>query len=338
MVESPLFHSRLLRAYRTAYEELIGADPQNVGVNPHASVVFYNDSFVEAVGRYAEQTTRENVVKVAGASRIVYVGDFHPLRAPKRMFVDIVRKARNPTQKTVLLLEEFIPDCNENLEGYLAGERTASQIKDWCWPHASTGRWDDIKYILSYAQRQRKAGQKVELYGIDARFESVRMRTRNLQEEVAKYVQEGNQVFVFVGEFHLNAEHLPDAFQNTTSCTILQNPEEMFWQLFNRGVVEQVEAVKTSTHIYCVRGPAPLLRALAQNDSNRHPRDRDSPRERESAYKALLVTILAKALEESGAAIDSDAVETPRLEQLVYDGSLSEEVVREQWGTLFPVE
>ncbi|MEK6901285.1 MAG: hypothetical protein AABX37_03010 [Nanoarchaeota archaeon] len=336
--EPTTFHSRLVRAYQDVHEELTASDPRNVGVDPRASLMLYDSNFEWAVGEYKEQVTRGAVLNVAGASQIVYVGDFHPLRAPKNLFVDIVKKASDPTKKTVLLLEEFTPNCNESLEGFLTGEYTASQIKDWCWSHASTGKWGDVKHILSYAQQQRKAGREVELYGIDARFDSVRMRTRNLQEEVAKFIQEGNHVFVFVGEFHLNAKHLPDAFQNTTSCTILQNPEEMFWQLFNLGMVRQAEAVKTSTNIYCLDGPNPLLRAFAQNDSNRDPRDRDSDEEMMGAYKQLLVTILGNALGESGAVIDSDALQTSMLEQLVYDGSLSESDIRERWRGFFPPE
>jgi len=118
----------------------------------------------------------------------------------------------------------------------------------------------------------------------------------------------------------------------------LKLEEEMFRQLLERGIVHQTEAVKTSTGIYCLNGPNPLLRAFAQNDSNRDPRDRDSDTEIMGAYKQLLVTILGNALEESGAAIDAEALEIGVLEQLIYDHSLTEDEVRKRWHDFFPLE
>lgn len=350
MSVEPSLYQRISKEYRDMFDKLFCQGQRHLGVDPHGSMVSYEGSFPKAIGTYAESVSEDQVIAAARDAQIVYVGDFHPLQATKKKFRDIVERARDPAKKIVILLEEFTAGpVNDRLAEYLTNRISEADLKDCIWGHEGTGTWKGMMLILRYAKELARTEKDIAVYGIDVRYDSVRARTGYLEEQIREImmapqeaiknsVKERQQAFVLVGDFHLNPLRLPAAFQNTTSCTILQGPEEMFWQLQEQGILWQAEAVKTTTGIYCLNMLNPLWRTMVQNNMNNAPGDKLKQSELKVEYKQQLIEILSKAFGESGGAIDPESIEITALERAVFDGTLTDEERRAQWNEFFPKE
>lgn len=335
------FREAIQRAYQKACLVINRDDPHHRGSDPSTTLVSYQETFDEQLGSYKRSVSFADVMDAACQSRVVYVGDFHPLRSTKDMFLRIVQEGADPQRPCIVLLEEFPAKHNRHLKAYLQGNIDDNGLRSKAWAYDRNGSWGGVLAIVQYAKEHRKEEgiRGIDVWGIDQRFAtpsqehihytghqqlSLRERTKGMAAQVEQYLDDGKQIFVLAGELHLAPDKLPALLNGKvkSSTTIFQGPDEMFWQLFAQGLAYG-GAVQTSAGAYYLTNGNPLFRAMVQNNAElpRGSDDRLGKGQLEIEYKNSLLTILIKALGRNTnglASIDPAQVPLGDLERLVY--------------------
>lgn len=347
------FREAIQRAYQKACLVINRDDPHHRGSDPSTTLVSYQRTFDEQLGSYERSVSFAEVMDAARRSQVVYVGDFHPMRSVKEMFLRIVQEGADPQRPCIVLLEEFPAKHNRHLKAYLQGNIDDNGLRSKAWAYDRNGSWGGVLAIVQYAKEHRKK-QGIDVWGIDQRFAtpsqehmphtgpqqlSLRERTEGMAAQVEQYLDDGKQIFVLAGELHLAPDKLPALLNGKvkSSIPIFQGPDEMFWQLFAQGLAYK-GAVKTSAGAYYLTNGNPLFRAMVQNNAElpRRSDDRLGKGQLEIEYKNSLLNVLIKALGRNTnglASIDPAQVPLRDLERLVYanDDKATVRAQLEEW-------
>ena len=339
------FRAAVHEAYRQACLAVNPDDPHHLGDDPRETLISYQKKFGKKLGSCPYPVSFAEVMDVARRSQVVYVGDFHPLRTTKDMFLHIVEEGAHPGSRRIVLLEEFLAKFNRYLKAYLSGALDVNGLRSKAWRYDRNGSWGGVLSILDYAKEKE---HDTQLYGIDVakgddkRIDPLAMRTRGIAEQVEQYFHGGEQIFVLAGELHLAADKLPTRLKRKVESftTIFQYPDELFWQLLPQGLAYGTEAVLTSTGVYCLNTSKsnPLFRALAYSNAELSRKDlgRHNKRALEVEYNQALLNVLMRALTKNAnglGSIDPAKVPVEDLERLVY-GTDDKKTVRaklEEW-------
>ena len=330
----PEFRQGIQRRYEATYRKVAGHDPHHYGDGePDPQLERYQQNFVRHLGSYKRSASLEEVMRAARRSQVVYVGDFHPWRSAKDIFIKIVTEGASPGSQRIILLEEFQPKHDKYLKAYLKGEITDTNgLRARTWAYDRNGTWGGVLAIVDYAEEQ-----EIPVKGIDVRFYGgslvpLPQRTKGIAAQVERYIHDGEQIFILAGEFHLASNKLPAELGSKvkSSVTIFQGPDEMFWKLLPHGLAYGPDAVLTSTGVYCLRNSNPLFRAMVQQSAAflRNDPERSSKQNLEIEYKSHLINVVGRALRMRNIdTIKPDQVPLADLERLVY-GNDDKSVVR----------
>src|SRR3989344_4675334 len=232
----PEFRQVIQRRYKRTYHKVAGHDPHHYGdCKPDPQLERYQKNFVWRLGSYRRSVSVDEVMEAARRSQVVYVGDYHPWRGAKDMFIKIVTEGASPGSQRIVLLEEFQPKHDKYLKAYLWGEITdANGLRAKTWTYDRNGTWGGVLAIVDCAKEQ-----ELPVRGIDVRFYGGNLvplpeRTKGIAAQVQRYIHDGEQIFILAGEFHLAWNKLPAELESKveSSVTIFQGPDEMFWKLF----------------------------------------------------------------------------------------------------------
>jgi len=200
---------------------------------------------------------------------IVYLGDYHALPASQefaaRLLGDIAARSRD----LVLCLEMVYGRDQPTLDRYTKGQIDEAEFLrlirydlDWGYD------WSAFRQLFDVA---REHG--VPVLGIDcgprSGFRYIRRRDAYAAARIADAIERrpGARVVVVIGESHLARNHLPRRVTDQLKkrglqkrgVIVLQNLEEIYWQLAERGL-EQVDVVSLGAGRFCCFSASPIAK------------------------------------------------------------------------------
>jgi len=257
---------RIIKRYKQACETMLRpADFFGEGNNPLRD---YQQEKRDEINGYERISTEEEVAEAVRDKDLIYVADYHPLKANKLNFLDLIEKGRNGERQTIIALEEFEQEEQRALAGFLRGQVSLERLL----ARKGHDSRELFKEVLEYS---REKG--LWLLALDKNL-SLRKRDENWATLVSSYADRGNQIFLLAGENHLAEVHLPGKVRKILpqleDLIVLQNEEEIFWQLMEQGLENSVEAVKIKKGVYCINHVPPLLKKIVYTNSLEEKNDK----------------------------------------------------------------
>jgi len=227
----------------------------------------YVRTFHQEFQRLVEPSTFDDLVIACFQADLIYVGDFHALPRSQEFAARLLQEIARRSRRSVLAMEMVYGRHQQVLDRWMAGEvddpeflRRIRYDQEWGYD------WAAFRGIFETARRH---GLRVQ--GIDCaprnglRF--IRERDRYMAARIADIFAEapGSKVVVVVGESHLASSHLPAAVRQALarmnlerrSVRVLQNLEEVYWQLLSQGR-EHADTALVGRNVFCVFNVSPL--------------------------------------------------------------------------------
>jgi hypothetical protein len=208
----------------------------------------------------------DQISRTACAADLVYVGDYHTLRAAQQTYLTLVERALAAGRRVVLALEWIQGRHQAALDAFLRGRLTEAGLLHRLGVAATRGfdLWAGYAPILALAKRRG-----LQVVGIDRQAKgsrSLAIRDAFAARKIAEACAGPGMplVFVLMGQFHVAPCHLPRRVQRERggrACReliVYQNCEEAYWRLARRGQAD-VEAVEIRPGEVCVFSASPVI-------------------------------------------------------------------------------
>jgi uncharacterized iron-regulated protein len=227
----------------------------------------YVQAFRREFRHPATLSSMDDLVIACFKADLVYVGDFHALGRSQDFAARLLDEITRRSRRTCLAVEMVYGRHQEVLDQWMAGriseEEFLARIRyDQEWGYD----WQAFRKVFEVA---RARGLRV--HGIDvaprAGMRHIRARDRHMAERIAGLFEQSPdaKVVVMVGESHLATGHLPRAVRaalarrnmERRAVRVLQNLEEVYWQLVARGE-EHAEVVVVGRNVFCCFTASPL--------------------------------------------------------------------------------
>jgi uncharacterized iron-regulated protein len=216
---------------------------------------------------FERAVSRRQVHQAAARADVVYVGDYHTLRAAQQGYLSLVEGVLGAGRRTVLALEFVEGRHQQALDAFLAGALTQEAFLTRIGHPYSGGFdiWPGFRPILELA-RQRK----LQVVAIDSRAtgpRSLHKRDAYAAERIAQALGAADRprVMVLVGEFHIAPCHLPAAVRQRRrgepleELVVYQSCHQIWWELARRRRARPVEAVRLRPGELGLLTSSPLL-------------------------------------------------------------------------------
>ena len=198
---------------------------------------------------------------------LVYLGDFHALPASQRFAARLISEIARRSRRSVLAMEMVYGRHQPVLDQWMArtmGDdeflRRIRYQQDWGYD------WEAFRQVLEIARANR-----IPAYGIDCAprngMRHIRDRDTYMASRIADIYSRlpDAKVIVVVGESHLATSHLPAAVRRELtrmnlerrSVRVLQNLEDVYWELVSRGL-EHTDTAEVGRNVYCVFNASPI--------------------------------------------------------------------------------
>lgn len=198
---------------------------------------------------------------------LIYVGDFHALPSSQDFAVRLLREVSRRSRRVALAVEMVYGRHQAILDRYMAGgigdeefRRRIRYEQEWGYD------WEAFRRIFDAAREH-----SLPVYGIDCPPRSgvrqIATRDRHMAARIADIYSErpDAKVVVIVGESHLATAHLPAEVksalarrnQERRSVRVLQNLEDVYWGLVERGK-EHTDTALVGRNVFCVFNCSPM--------------------------------------------------------------------------------
>ncbi|HEY3175918.1 MAG TPA: ChaN family lipoprotein, partial [Candidatus Polarisedimenticolia bacterium] len=237
-------------------------------IDPNASRRYIRD-FTAEFRRLREVSSYDDLVIACFRADVIYVGDYHALPSSQAFAARLLREIASRSRQVILAVEMVYGRSQRVLDRWMAGEIGEDEFKrriryDLEWGYD----WDGFKQIF---QAARDYGVKV--FGIDCPprngLRYIRKRDQYAAARIVDIFQKnpGAKVVVLIGESHLASDHLPrnvrrllrDWNLEKRSVRVLQNVEEIYWQLVARGR-EHADVAMLDRNTFCVFNTSPIAK------------------------------------------------------------------------------
>ncbi len=198
---------------------------------------------------------------------VVYVGDYHTLRAAQAAYLKLAQRALTGGRRVVLALEFVEARHQAQLDAFLARRLKLNTFLSRIGhtPEGDGGLWRGFVPVLNFAQQHG-----VEVLAIDHRARgpsSLQRRDERAAGRIARAARAPDRplVLVLMGQFHVAPPHLPREVSRKLqasqrrSLVVYQNAEGIWWQLARRGLTAKVRAVELSDGELCLVNSSPLV-------------------------------------------------------------------------------
>lgn len=208
----------------------------------------------------------EEVIARAAGADVVYFGDYHPLRESQDMVVRLMREFTGRGRKVVLAMEMLYEHQQGILERWMKQEISEEEFLEEIDYYSEWGfSWENYRKIFLAAREPL-----IPIFGIDSEprehLTYIRKRDFAAARKIANILEffPGYIVLVVIGESHVASSHLPAAVRKLASesikaITIVQNIDEIYWQLLREGK-ENAEAVLVDRGRFCVFTASPIIK------------------------------------------------------------------------------
>ena len=229
----------------------------------------YIREFTEEFRRLRELSSYDDLVIACFKADLVYIGDYHALPSSQNFAAQLLGEVASRSRQVILAVEMVYGRHQRVLDRWMDSEIDDEEFKrrirydlDWGYD------WAAFKRIFDAARRHG-----VKVFGIDCAPRSglryIRRRDRYAASRIADIFQRNPhaKVVVVIGESHLAGTHLPDAVRlqlrkrnlEKRSVRVLQNLEEIYWQLVERGE-EHRDVVLLGKQTYCLFNTSPIAK------------------------------------------------------------------------------
>jgi Haem-binding uptake, Tiki superfamily, ChaN len=229
----------------------------------------YIRDFHDEFRHYEGPSSLDDLTIACYKSDLVYVGDYHALPESQEFAARLLKNVAARSTEVVLCLEMVYGRHQHVLDQYMRKEiGDAEFLKairydlDWGYDWASFRRLFDTARDLN-----------IGVFGIDcgprSGFRYTRRRDAYAAARIADIVERRPQarVLVVIGESHLASNHLPrkltDALKRRglekRGVVVLQNLEDIYWELAERGL-EEVDVVSLGPGRFCCFTASPIAK------------------------------------------------------------------------------
>ncbi len=228
----------------------------------------YEARYRRHTARHQKTVGLQEVHAQLAAADVVYVGDYHTLRASQEAFGALV-DAAVATGRRVALALEFVEGRHQaSLEAFLAGRIGARAFLARIG-HPYQRGFDIWPGFAPLFERARAMG--LEVRGIDLRASgtgALQRRDAYAARRIAQVARAEDRplVLVLMGQYHVAPPHLPKGVAKALgpsharkALIVYQNCETIWWALARRGREGKVEAVRVRDGEYCLVHTSPVL-------------------------------------------------------------------------------
>ncbi len=239
-----------------------------LGVDRNARKRYIRD-FHDEFSRLEGLSSLDDLIVACYQADLVFIGDYHALPASQEFAAQILGEIAQRSRETVLCLEMVYTRNQKILDRYMAGAiGDAEFLKgirydlDWGYD------WGSFRRLFDVA-RQRG----LPVYGIDCEPRSglryIRKRDAHAAARIAEIAEARPRarIVVLTGESHLARNHLPRKVTTDLKgkslerrgIIVLQNLEEIYWQLAERGE-EWADVVTLGPGRFCHFNTSPIAK------------------------------------------------------------------------------
>src|SRR3989441_10553400 len=214
-------------------------------------------------------STFDDLVIACYQADLVHVGDYPALPSSQEFAARLLSEIAERSREVVLCLEMVYTRNQKILDRYMADEIDEAEFLkgirydvDWGYD------WASFRRLFEVALRHG-----LPVFGIDCEprrgLRYIRRRDTHAAARIADIAQARPwaKIVVVVGESHLARNHLPRKVTaglkarglERRGIIVLQNLEEIYWQLAERGE-EQVDVVTLGPDRFCVFNTSPIAK------------------------------------------------------------------------------
>jgi len=229
----------------------------------------YIRDFQEEFSRLIEVASLDDLTIACYKADLVFIGDYHALSASQEFAAWLVRDIAARSREVVLCLEMVYGRNQRTLDRYMRGEIGEAEFLkgirydvDWGYD------WVSFRRLFDAAR-----AHGLPVYGIDCEprtgFRYIRRRDAYAASRLADIVERHPhaRVVVVFGESHLARNHLPGKVTERLKkkgiekrrVIVLQNLEEVYWQLAERGMLPS-DVVSLGPGRFCHFNASPIAK------------------------------------------------------------------------------
>jgi len=229
----------------------------------------YIREFHDEFRSFLAVSSRDDLIIDCYKADIIYLGDYHALPASQRFASEMLAEIATRAQETILCLEMVYGRDQANLDRYMSGGISEAEFVKAIRYQAEWGYdWASFRPLFETAR-----AHAVSVFGVDSGprtgFRHIRQRDAYAAARIADLAARhpNARIVVVIGESHLARNHLPRKVTDhlkgqgleKRGVIVLQNLEEVYWQLAERGL-EQVDVVSLGPGRYCCFNTSPLAK------------------------------------------------------------------------------
>ena len=239
-----------------------------LGTDRHSHRRYIRD-FQDEFSRLVEVASLDDLTIACYKADLIFIGDYHALPDSQAFAAWLIRDIAARSREVVLCLEMVYGRNQRTLDRYMRGEIGEAEFLkgirydlDWGYD------WNSFRRLFDAA---REHGLPV--FGIDCEprtgFRQIRRRDAYAASRLADIVERHPQarVVVVFGESHLARHHLPGRVTERLKrkgiekrrIIVLQNLEEIYWQLAERGLLP-ADVVRLGPGRFCHFNASPIAK------------------------------------------------------------------------------
>ncbi len=264
--------AQLLRIQRENYEKNLRQVKRSLGSNPF--VAKYGREYHRYLKAYQSISNKNELLRRALSSDVVYHGDYHTLRHSQRSILAMLQELAGK-RDIILCLEMFHGKDQKWVDLYMAGgiEEKAflSKIhyaRKWAY------NWNPWRHILDFCREHR-----IPVLGINTQAEDPEksLQTRDIfSAQVigqALIRHPGALVYVVDGDYHISPNHLPKEVDARLAplgvcpqrTIVYQNAENLYWQLAAERK-EEADVLQVGADSFCLMNTVPATKLQSYLD------------------------------------------------------------------------
>ena len=260
----------LIRIQKRIVDQLKREIRDSTGEESKELLRYREDYMRELSEGYKKIVTTREVIQEVGKADIVFFGDFHTLRQAPRIPLRILRNGALGGREVVLALETFLVEHQPVLDDFMNDRCDEGQLLERSDFNATWGfPWENFRDLVLLAKEKRY--RLVGLNSSPSAYQSkLFMRDQNAARVIVREAEARPEglVCVLYGDLHLASNHLPMRVREALDqrgmerelLTLFQNNEKIYWDLVEKKLEHDADAVWLGENRFCVVNCPPLMK------------------------------------------------------------------------------
>lgn len=229
----------------------------------------YERRYRKAVDGFERPAEIEEVISAIEDADIIYFGDYHTNPQAQRALLRVLKLVVGRVTDIGLGVELVRDAQQSTLDRFMAEKISEATFlrKIGFKEYWYFDLWNNFRPIFDFTRHH-----KIAVYGIESEEavdKGLRVRDQKSAECIADILEknEGQKLFIFIGDLHIAPQHLPQAVDRELKkrdlkkerLILYQNSEAIYWQLADRQMEETVEMVKVDEESFCFMNTPPIV-------------------------------------------------------------------------------